>query len=43
MIYFKYMSFLSKFFGEEDSSALGIDIGSSAIKIVEIKRFFQAE
>lgn len=30
------MSFLSKFFGEEDSSALGIDIGSSAIKIVQI-------
>ena len=30
------MSFLSRFFAEADSSALGIDIGSSAIKIVQI-------
>jgi type IV pilus assembly protein PilM len=32
------MSFLSKFFKEPDSSALGIDIGSSAIKIVQLRK-----
>ncbi|MEX2013971.1 MAG: pilus assembly protein PilM [Parcubacteria group bacterium] len=32
------MAFFSKFFSEGESSALGIDIGSSAIKIVQIKK-----
>lgn len=32
------MSFFSKFFDKEEPSVLGIDIGSSAIKIVQIKK-----
>jgi len=32
------MSFLSKLFNNKESSVLGIDIGSSAIKIVQIKK-----
>ncbi len=34
-----YMSFLGKFFGKREApSVLGVDIGSSAIKIVQIKK-----
>ena len=32
------MTFFSKFFNQGESSALGVDIGSSAIKIVQIKK-----
>ncbi|MDP2642183.1 MAG: type IV pilus assembly protein PilM [bacterium] len=32
------MAFFSKFFSKEEPSALGIDIGSSAIKVVQIKK-----
>src|SRR3990167_7081862 len=32
------MAFFSKFFNQDDVSALGIDIGSSAIKIVQLKK-----
>ena len=32
------MSFISNFFDKEETSALGIDIGSSAIKIVQVKK-----
>lgn len=32
------MTFFSKFFNRGESSALGVDIGSSAIKIVQIKK-----
>ncbi|MEX2013641.1 MAG: pilus assembly protein PilM [Parcubacteria group bacterium] len=32
------MAFFSKFFNQDEVSALGIDIGSSAIKIVQIKK-----
>lgn len=32
------MAFFSKFFNQAESSALGVDIGSSAIKIVQIKK-----
>ncbi|MDP3875151.1 MAG: pilus assembly protein PilM [bacterium] len=33
-----FFSNFSKFFNQDESSALGVDIGSSAIKIVQIKR-----
>jgi len=32
------MAFFSKFFNQDEVSALGIDIGSSAIKIVQLKK-----
>ncbi|MDO8590036.1 MAG: pilus assembly protein PilM [bacterium] len=32
------MAFFSKFFNQAESSALGVDIGSSAIKVVQIKK-----
>ena len=32
------MSFLDNFFKKEEAHALGIDIGSSAIKIVQLKK-----
>lgn len=32
------MGFFSKFFNQSESSALGVDIGSSAIKIVQLKK-----
>jgi len=34
----KYMAFFSKFFNQSEPTALGIDIGSSAIKIVQLKK-----
>lgn len=38
MIYFTHMFSFSNLFKKDDSSVLGIDIGSSAIKVVQIKK-----